>query len=161
MPPKVPALQREAVEPKLYHIGIKAEYIWAMLRSEAGGALDSRNQQVVFLHSFVQQECVITLSAQTLWSIFDIQASHVRKIHSKAKTRMRLPHRPTALKAIEENMLIRFIQTGPANGNYAIQRDMHNFVEGKFGTCLTYGWIHNFIFRHVDSVCHQLHHQLF
>jgi hypothetical protein len=35
MPPKALALQREAIDSKLYHIGIMAQEIPAMLRSEA------------------------------------------------------------------------------------------------------------------------------
>jgi hypothetical protein len=49
MPPKVLALQQEAIEPKLYHIGIVTQDIRLMLKSGAWGALDSRNQQIVFV----------------------------------------------------------------------------------------------------------------
>jgi hypothetical protein len=52
IPPKVLALHREAIEPKFYHIGIMVKDFPAMLRSRAWGALDSHNQQVVFLDDF-------------------------------------------------------------------------------------------------------------
>jgi hypothetical protein len=38
MPPKVLALQREAIELKLYHIGIMTQAVWTVLRFEAWGA---------------------------------------------------------------------------------------------------------------------------
>jgi hypothetical protein len=56
MPPQTVALQREAIEPKYSHIEIMSQDIQAILRWEAWGGLDSRNQRIVFLYHFALQE---------------------------------------------------------------------------------------------------------
>jgi hypothetical protein len=66
---------------------------------------------------------------------------------------MRPLHRPTAVDPDEENAVIRLIETGCANGNFITQRDVLNFVEGEFGKCSIYEWIHNLLCPHADRVC--------
>jgi hypothetical protein len=58
---------------------------------------------------------------------------HVRKIHSKAKTKARSPHRPLALNSEEKNAVIEFIEAGHSKGDFVTQRSMLNFVEANFG----------------------------
>jgi hypothetical protein len=48
MPPKVPALPREAIERALYMTGVPAQDIRALLRSDDWHALELPNQQVPF-----------------------------------------------------------------------------------------------------------------
>jgi hypothetical protein len=130
-----------------------AQDIRAMLRSEAWTGLQSRNEQVVFLHNFAETECGKSLSNQVLGYEFEIQESHLRTIRSKAKTRACPPHRPLALNSEEENAVIEFSEAGRSKGDFATQRNMFNFVEANFGKCLTYGWITTFLVRHADRVC--------
>jgi hypothetical protein len=153
MPPKVSALPREAIEDKLYQTGIMAQDVRAMLRSEAWTGLQSRNEQALFLHNFAETECGKSLSNQVLGYVFEIQESHVRKIRSKAKTKVRAPHRPLALNSEEENAVIEFIEAGHSKGDFVTQRSMLNFMEANFGKCLAYGWVMTFLVRHADRVC--------
>jgi hypothetical protein len=127
--------------------------IRAMLRSEAWAGLQSRNEQVVFLHNFAETECGESLFNQVLGYVFEIQESHMRKIHSKTKTKARAPHRPLALNSEEENVVMEFIEAGHSKGEFVTQRGMLSFVEGNFGNRLTYGWVMTFLIRHVDRVC--------
>jgi hypothetical protein len=63
MPPKAPTLPREVIELRLYDTGLPIHDIGLMLRREEYGALDSRNQQLLLLCDFAQNECATTLSA--------------------------------------------------------------------------------------------------
>jgi hypothetical protein len=130
-----------------------AQDIRAMLRSEAWTGLQSRNEQVVFLHNFAETDCGKSLSNQVLGYIFEIQESHARKIHNKAKTKPRAPHRPLALNCEEENAVIEFIEAGHSKGDFVTPRSMLSFVEVKFAKYLTYGWVTAFVIRHADRVC--------
>jgi hypothetical protein len=56
IPPKVPAVPRNEIEPHLSITGFSAQDIRALLRADERGALESRNQQVVFLSDFVGTE---------------------------------------------------------------------------------------------------------
>jgi tetrahydromethanopterin S-methyltransferase subunit G len=58
MPPKVPALPREAIERALYTTGVSAQDIRAVLTSDDWRALESRNQQIAFFRNFVKNEFV-------------------------------------------------------------------------------------------------------
>jgi hypothetical protein len=40
-----------------------------------------------------------------------------------------------------------------APGNYVLQRDVLNCVEGKFEKWLAYRWVDYFLHRHADVVC--------
>jgi hypothetical protein len=138
MPPKVAALPREVLEPRLYATGVCAQDIRAMLRSPEWCALQSRNQQVVFMDDFIKNECGITLTAAALGAAFMIKGSHLRKIRSKAQNKSKAAHRPLALTEDDKSAVIRMIRNGHSSGNYITQRDVLNFVESQFQKGLTY-----------------------
>jgi hypothetical protein len=138
MPPKVAALPREVLEPRLYATGVCAQDIHAMLRSPEWCALQSRNKQVVFMDDFIMNELGITLTAAALGAAFMIEGSHLRKIRSKAQNKPKAAHHPTTLTEDEESAVIRLIRDGHRFVNYVTQRDVLNFVESQFQKCLTY-----------------------
>jgi hypothetical protein len=121
-----------------------------MLRANAWPALDSRNQQIAFLHDFFHKECRTTLSAPTLGYVFEIQESHVRRVYYNGKTAPRVPHRPLALGPDKDNTDIRLIEAGQGNRDFITLRDVLNFVEAEFGKCSTCGWVRNFLVRNAD-----------
>jgi hypothetical protein len=129
MPPKVAALPREVLEPRLYATGVCLQDIRAMHHSPEWRALQSRNQQVVFMDDFIKNECGITLTAAALGATFMIEGSHLRKIRSKAKNMPKAAHRPLALTEDEESSVIHLIRDGYSSGIYVTQRDVLNFVE--------------------------------
>jgi hypothetical protein len=57
MPPKVLAMPRKEIEPRLSATGLSDQDIRALLRNDEWGASQSRNQQLVFLADFAQAEC--------------------------------------------------------------------------------------------------------
>jgi hypothetical protein len=83
MPPKAAALPRDVIEPALYQADVSAQDIRAMLRCEQGIAWESRREQIVLFHDFVQNEYGITLTASQIATAFGIQAGQVRKIRCK------------------------------------------------------------------------------
>jgi DNA-directed RNA polymerase sigma subunit (sigma70/sigma32) len=97
MPSKVPALPRGAIGRALCTTGVPAQDIRALLRSDDWGALESRNQQVAFFRDFVKNEGYQTLPSDVISHSFGIEASHVRKICSKANKKPKPPHRPPTL----------------------------------------------------------------
>jgi hypothetical protein len=56
MPPKVPVLPGNEIEPRLSITGLSAQDIHALLRADEWCALESRNQQVIFLYDFARDE---------------------------------------------------------------------------------------------------------
>jgi hypothetical protein len=68
MPPKVPALPRNKIEPRFSITSLSAQDICALLRADEWCALESRNQQVVFLYDFARSECSISLPTAILIS---------------------------------------------------------------------------------------------
>jgi hypothetical protein len=129
MPLKVAALPREVLEPRLYATEVCAQDIRAMLCSRESRALQSRNQQVVFMDDFITNECGITLTAAALAAEFMIEGSHLRKIRRKAQNKPKAAHRPLALTEDEESAVIRLIRDGNSSGNDVTQRDVLNVVE--------------------------------
>jgi hypothetical protein len=124
-----------------------------MLRSAEWCALDSRNQQLVFLCDFAQTECSTRLPAAIVAQIFEIQVGHVWKIQSKAQKNPKPPYRPLALSPEQEDAVVALIESGYADGNFTSNRDVLNFVESEFGKCLTHRWLHYFLERNASRVC--------
>jgi hypothetical protein len=63
VPPKVSAFPRNEIEPRLSITGLSAQDIRALLRTDEWCALESRNQEAVFLYDFARSECSISLLA--------------------------------------------------------------------------------------------------
>jgi hypothetical protein len=72
MPPKVPALPRNEIEPRLSIAGFSAQDICVLLRPDEWCALESRNQQVVLLYDFARNECSMSLPAAIIGQVFEI-----------------------------------------------------------------------------------------
>jgi hypothetical protein len=109
----------------------------AMLSSETWAALDSLNEQVVFLYDLISKESGTTLFSAALGRVSEIQESHIRTIHCKAKTKPYAWHRRLALDSDEENVVICLIETGHAKENLLTLRNVLKFVEIEFAKCLT------------------------
>jgi hypothetical protein len=77
MLPKTAALPREVLEPRLYATEVPGQDICAILRCDEWCALQSRNQQLLFIDIFLKDECGIALSAAAIDDIFMIEGSHV------------------------------------------------------------------------------------
>jgi hypothetical protein len=152
MPPKVPALPREAIERALCNTGVSAQDIRALLRSDDWRALQSRNQQVAVFHDFIETECGETLTANVLGQAFGLEASHVRKIRSKAVKKPKLPQRPFALDEDETAAVVAFINNGWRTNNYVIQRDVLRFIEAKIGKCLPCPRMASFLQSHDHQI---------
>jgi hypothetical protein len=103
MPPKVPALPQNEIEPRLSATGLSAQHVRALLRADEWCALESRNQQVVFLYDFVMSECSISLPAAIIGQIFEILEARVWTIRSKAQNTARPGHRPFALSSEQQD----------------------------------------------------------
>jgi hypothetical protein len=72
MPPKVPALPRNEIEPRLSITGLSVQDIRALLRAGECFALESRNQKVEFLYDFARSECPTSLPAAIIGHVFEI-----------------------------------------------------------------------------------------
>jgi hypothetical protein len=102
MPPKVLALSRHEIEPRLSITGLSAQDIHALLRDHEWRALESRNQQIVFLYDFGKSERFISIPAVIVGQVFGIHEAHVWKIRSKAHQTARLGDRPFALSSVRK-----------------------------------------------------------
>jgi hypothetical protein len=120
MPPKIAALPREVLKPRLYATGVCPQDIRAMLRSRESCTLQSRGQQVVFMDDFIKNECGITLTAAALGAAFMTEGSYLRKIRSKARNRPKSADRPLALTEDEESVVICLIRDEHSSNNYVI-----------------------------------------
>jgi hypothetical protein len=61
--------------------------------------------------------------------MFEIQQSHIHKIHSQAKTMSAALDRPLAIDSDEANAIMCLVDGGHANGNFVTLREVLNFVE--------------------------------
>jgi hypothetical protein len=123
------------------------------LRVDEWYALESRNQQVVFLHDFARSKCSIFLPAAIIEQVFEIHEAHIWKIRSKAQKTARPGHRLFALSSEQEDAIVVLIERGYSDGKFVIQRGLLNFTESEFGKCLTYGWVHYLLARNAPCVC--------
>jgi hypothetical protein len=146
---KVPALPREIIEPLLWETGLSVQDIQALLRSNEWNAGAFRNQQAVLFLDFTQIECGGTLSAAQIGKVLRIQAEQVR---CKAGFRGKCPHRPVALDANQEMVVVDFIRAGYVPGNYVTRRDVPNFIERKFRKYVRFSRILSFLARNEDVV---------
>jgi hypothetical protein len=103
MPPKVPAIPRNEIEPRLSITGFSAQDILALLRTDDWRAWDSRIQQVVFLYDFARSECSISLPAAVIGQVFEIHEAQVWKVQSKVQKTARPGHRPFALSSEQDD----------------------------------------------------------
>jgi hypothetical protein len=85
MPPKVLALPRNGIEPRLSITDLSAHGILTLLIDDERCALESRNQQVVLLYDFAKRECSVPLPTATVGRVFGIYEAHVWKIRLKAE----------------------------------------------------------------------------
>jgi hypothetical protein len=139
MRPKVLALARNEIEPHLSITRLSAQDIRALLRDDEWFALESRNQQVVFLYDFAKRECSISMPAAIVGRVFGIHEAHVWKIRSRAQETARPGHRPFAKSSKQESAIFAVTERGYGDGNFVTQRDILNFVEFQFEKCLTSG----------------------
>jgi hypothetical protein len=86
IPPKVSALPQNEIEPHLSITGLSGQDICVLLRADEWCALESRNQQVVFLYDFARNECFISLPAAIIGQDLEIHEADVWKIRSNAKS---------------------------------------------------------------------------
>jgi hypothetical protein len=102
MPPKVPTLPWNQIEPRLSIAGLSVQDICALLRAGEWCAVESRNQQVMFLYDFTRSKYYISLQAASIGQVFEIHEVHVRKIRSKARKQPD-QNRPFALSPEQED----------------------------------------------------------
>jgi hypothetical protein len=103
MPPKVSALPRNEIEPRISITGLSAQDIRALLRADEWCALESRNEQVVFLYDVARSEYSTSLPAVIIGQVFEIHEAHVWKIRSKAQKTARPGHRLFVLSSEQED----------------------------------------------------------
>jgi hypothetical protein len=87
MPSKTPTLTREGIEPRLDATGLPSQDIGSMLSRVEWRALESRNQQFVFLCDRARLKRGATLSGAVTARVFAIKAFQVWKIRSTTKDR--------------------------------------------------------------------------
>jgi hypothetical protein len=104
MPPKIAALRREVLEPALTSAGMTAQYIRALLRSDAWRDLDSRNSRVVFLWDFSQSDGTFRFGILDIAKIFNIQDRHISSIRHKAHLKKNILIVNPPLTHIEKKM---------------------------------------------------------
>lgn len=152
MPPKTAAISNEALRPRLANTPMTAQDIRALMRNEAWNAIDARNSQIVFLISFAESECGISLDNRTLADIFQLTPPRVHQIRCKAALKPKVDHRPLTLTSDQEEAIDLFISGEASRGNFVTQRMVLRFVEENFGKSLTYGWIEGFLSRRTSQI---------
>jgi hypothetical protein len=86
-----------------------------------------------------------TLTANVLGQGFGFEASHVRKIRSKAAKKPMRPHRRSAPNEDETAAVVAFMNNGYRTNNYVTHRDVLMFIETNLGKCLAYQWMASFL----------------
>jgi hypothetical protein len=152
MPPKVLALPREGIERALCSIGVTAQDVRALLRSDDRYALHSRNEQLVLFDEFVKREYSRSLTSDVLGQAFGIEPSHIRKILSKAEKKSKSPYRPVALNEDQTAAVVAFIENGHRTRNYVTQRGVLSFIEASFQKCLSYQWMASVWKKHANLI---------
>jgi hypothetical protein len=152
MPPKTGPIPQELLEPALYSSGMTAQDNRALLRSCEWQAITSRNSQIVFLGEFGETDTASRLTTDDIAMIVNISADNVRQIRHRAQIKKKGPHRPLALYPDQEADIVRFIWERFGWQNYAIQRDVFNYLQERFIKTRTYGWIKRFLYRHKSEL---------
>jgi hypothetical protein len=155
MPPKAAALIRRVLRPRLYAIRVPAQDIRALLRCEEWRAWQSRNQQLLCVDGFPNDECGTALIVAAIGNSSRIEGSAVRRIRSKAQTKPKAAHRRLALTEDEVAGIVRLIREGNSSGNYFTQKKILNCVEVQIRKCLTHGLFDCFLHRNADILCHR------
>jgi hypothetical protein len=114
--------------------------------------LESRNQQVTFFRDFVKKECHQTLTSNAFGHAFGIEASHGRKIRSKADKKPKPPYWHAALDE-DQTGLHTFIPSGYSAHISINQGGILGFIKVNYGQCLTYQWMASVLKSHDRLVC--------
>jgi hypothetical protein len=145
MPPKTPAIPREALEPLLRVTPLIAQDSRAAMRSDQWNTWQSRNAQVAFLAGFAERECGIQLPNLSLVEAFGLTASHISTIRAQARKKEKPPHHPLSLTDDEEKVIREMARERAIARIYVTQREVLNFVETEFRKTLTHGWLECFL----------------
>jgi hypothetical protein len=100
--------------------------------------LESRNQQVAFSRDFVKNESQQTITSNVIDHAFEIEASQVRKICSKADKKPKLPYRPATLDEDQTVGVLAFIHDRYGAHNFVTQKNIPSFIESNYRKCPTY-----------------------
>jgi hypothetical protein len=92
----------------------------------------------------VKNECHQTLTSDVIGHVFGIEASHVRKICSKAHKKPNPPYRSLSLEEDQTAGVLAFIRNGYGTHDYLTQRDILSFIESSYRKCLTSQWVASF-----------------
>jgi hypothetical protein len=138
MQPKILALPRERIERALCNIGVTAEDVWVLLRSDDWCALHSRNEQLVFFYEFVKTKYSRSLTWEVLGQAFGTEPPHAEKYVRKLKRNRNLPIGPSHSIKIKKTAVVAFIENGHRTRNHISQRDVLSFIEKNFQKCLSY-----------------------
>jgi hypothetical protein len=128
MPPKVLALPRNGIEPRVSITGISAQDIHALLRDGEWCTLESRNQKVVLLSDFAMGEYSVSIPAAFIGRVFGVYDARVWIIRSKAQKAARPSYRPFALSSEQDSVTIAFVERRYNDENFVTPRDPLNFV---------------------------------
>jgi hypothetical protein len=107
-----------SLEPAIISSGMTVQDVRNVLRSSEWQALESRNNQTIFLCEFPEFDTTYRLSTEDLANIFNIRADNVPQIRDRAYMKKKHPHRRLTLDPEQEAGVVRFIRERSGWQNY-------------------------------------------
>lgn len=152
MPPKAPALTSEELQERFKNTSISSRNIRALVRNECFSECEFRNDQIIFVKFFLENNCYVSANNKTLSLVFDMRESNIRKVLCKARKKNRKIGRPLSLTEDQENMIIEEIVSKRTTFDFLTPNQILSFTEENTGKTITRGWLNSFIFRHSDVI---------
>jgi hypothetical protein len=151
-PLKSSALGLEIIEERLSSSIMSPTSIRALLRNPEFQAIQSRNEQLVFLHEFATNVCFTSLNNEALGEIFRISKGNVAKIRSKARKPKEPRGRPQAVDLEAEEIIVTFIADKAKVREFPTKVEVLRFAQENLRSDLSRGWLYDFFGRHSETI---------
>lgn len=151
MPPKATLHTMNEICERSINTIVSARDIRAMFKDEGFIQCYSRNDQLVFARSFLQDRCFLSANNKLLATLFNISDGNVRKILCKARKKQNKNGRPFIFTEDQENLIVAELQSKRTTMEFMTIPQVITFVEQTFHKYITRGWVHSFLFRHRDA----------
>jgi hypothetical protein len=125
----------------------------AVAREQGWLHLNTRNEQIVFLFTAVQEKASKTLSVTELSKIFLVSKSQVFYALQQIQKPPKSPGREHLFTAQQEIEIIQYIEECFSAQIPVRPIDLLHWVNITFEKSATTGWLHEFLHRHQDRIC--------
>jgi hypothetical protein len=123
-----------------------------LLRDPEFLSIQTRNEQLVYLHDFILDNCLCLPWIGTLSMIFDITTGNVSAILCRHRNPKKSRGRPMSLTEEQEETIVDHILNELDQQHFYTKSELLRYAQQTYHPELSKGWLPNFLIRHRDRL---------